>query len=261
MNFDIDVIEKSRSTPLVVDFWASWCGPCKVLTPVLEELDQEDDRWELVKINTEEHPELARAYHVMSIPNVKMFHEGEVIAEFAGALPRAYIQKWLDENIPSRERSEWGRLTEGAGSWPDGDFAARAGEFLARYPDFEEAYLLYAKHLVLQDSPKALQILDTHSLRQYSQETVEDIRAIAEFLNSDFENGSPVITDKLRQAREALTRGGISEAVRLMTDAVSVDKSYSDNLPIKHGVAMFRLLGNDHPVTKNYRKLFDMAIY
>ena len=74
MNFEQQVITKSHNKPVVVDFWAPWCGPCRVLSPVIESLAEEQkDRWDLVKVNTEEDYELAERYQIRSIPNVKLF--------------------------------------------------------------------------------------------------------------------------------------------------------------------------------------------
>ncbi|RMD70242.1 MAG: thiol reductase thioredoxin, partial [Bacteroidetes bacterium] len=74
VNFQREVIEQSFLKPVLVDFWAPWCGPCRVLGPVLEQIAEENkDRFVLVKVNTEEQPELAQQYRIMSIPNVKLF--------------------------------------------------------------------------------------------------------------------------------------------------------------------------------------------
>ncbi|MEO0338758.1 MAG: thioredoxin, partial [Bacteroidota bacterium] len=105
MDFQKTVIDKSFDQPVVVDFWASWCGPCQVLGPIIEEIAEEQkDKWNLVKVDTEQNQELAQEYEVMSIPNVKLFHKGEVIAEFMGALPRTSILNWLEEYLPSASK-------------------------------------------------------------------------------------------------------------------------------------------------------------
>jgi putative thioredoxin len=99
-DFEEKVIEKSKEIPVVVDFYADWCMPCRVLAPVLEKIVEEyEGRFVLVKINVDEAPETAQKFGIMSIPNVKMFKDGEIVDEFVGNFPEDRIKKWLEKNL------------------------------------------------------------------------------------------------------------------------------------------------------------------
>jgi putative thioredoxin len=101
-NFQEKVIEQSKKVPVVVDFWASWCTPCLMLSPILEKLAKEyNGKFILAKANVDETRTYAQEYMVMSIPNVKLFKNGKVVDEFVGALPESSVRKWLDKNIKS----------------------------------------------------------------------------------------------------------------------------------------------------------------
>jgi len=98
--FEKEVLEKSKTTPVMVDFWASWCGPCTMLKPVIEKVAEEyGDKLVLAKVNVEENQKYAGQFGVMSIPAVKIFKNGEVADEFVGAQPEDSIKSFIDKNL------------------------------------------------------------------------------------------------------------------------------------------------------------------
>jgi putative thioredoxin len=100
--FAQDVLERSKTVPVLVDFWASWCAPCRALKPILEKLAVEyDGRFELAKLDTDANPEIATRYGVRGIPNVKAFVDGELADEFTGALPESGVRGFIDQLAPS----------------------------------------------------------------------------------------------------------------------------------------------------------------
>ena len=101
-DFEEQVVEASFKQPVVIDFWAPWCAPCKVLKPILEKLaDEYGGKFKLAKVNSDENPEISARYAVRGIPSVKAIVDGKVVNEFTGALPEAAVRDWLDKIIPS----------------------------------------------------------------------------------------------------------------------------------------------------------------
>lgn len=99
-DFQEQVIEQSKQVPVLVDFWAQWCGPCVMLSPLLEKLAKDyNGKFILAKVNVDEARAAAQTYGIMSIPSVKLFKNGQIVAEFVGVQPETMIKEWLDRNI------------------------------------------------------------------------------------------------------------------------------------------------------------------
>jgi putative thioredoxin len=178
-DFDDKVIAASRGVPILVDFWADWCQPCKVLKPILEKLAAEyEGRFILAKVNSDENQELAQRYGVRGIPSVKAFVDGELVDEFTGALPEGQVRQFIDGLIPSPAEP---LRHEAQAAQSRGDIQA-ARELLARAiqldPRNEGAYLDYIELSIETGSlDEAQQLLDALRERARDRSRVDALDA------------------------------------------------------------------------------------
>ncbi len=261
MNFQQDVIERSYEVPVVVDFWAPWCGPCRVLGPVIEQLAAEQkDRWELVKVNTEEEQDIALQYRIRSIPNVKLFVDGKPVAEFAGALPRGMIEKWLDQNIPSEEKQALQSILERENGFPDPHIRDLLETFVKSHPQDKRARIALARHLLFDEPERARQLVEDIQASDEEYDSAQDILTLLELVEYEPAERTPAGAAMLI-AKDALREGDGETAIKALISAVESDKKEANELARRAAIALFRLWGNDNPLTKEYRWRFDMALY
>jgi putative thioredoxin len=264
-NFQKDVIERSRQIPVLVDFWAEWCGPCKVLGPVLERLAEKYiDRFALVKINTEKHPQLAMEYGIRSIPNVKLFADGEAVNEFVGALPEDMIKRWLDKALPAKQSEGIKQAQEllTAGKLPEARAALE--KVLATEPDNLAGAALLGQTLVYEDPPRAVELVRHIEEDSEYFETVETIRSFGRlFQYLEERNGlsEGPVKDQYLAAIRHLHSADFPAALEGFIEVLQTDRYYDEDGPRKACIAIFKFLGEEHEITRKYRPAFSSVLY
>src|SRR6056297_3449489 len=209
VDFERDVIAASRERPVLVDFWAAWCGPCRVLGPVLEKLDAETDTWDLVKVDTEANPALAQRMDIRGIPAVRLFVDGEVTAEFTGALPEPAVRRWLDEHLPSPQKKHLARADALLAEGKSDEARVLLDEALGDAPDDADLRLRLARLIVFDEPDRAADLVEG----QFTPEA-EAVRDLARFLSLDADAlpDAPVRDDYLAAA-DALRNDDVDSAL------------------------------------------------
>jgi len=178
-DFQKGVIEQSHTCPVLVDFWAEWCAPCRMLSPVLERLAQQaDGKWVLTKLDTQEHTDIARQFRISSIPNVKLFVNGNVTAEFVGALPEYAVKQWLEKNLPSKHLKQ---IEIARTLLQDGDTVAAQNllrQIIEAEPEVAQAKVLLASTLLFSNPSEALLFTQNIDEPEFSEQ-VESVKTIA----------------------------------------------------------------------------------
>ena len=264
-DFESDVIQKSYTVPVLVDFWAAWCGPCKTLGPILEDLAQQNKgEWVLAKLDTEKHPSIAAQYSIKSIPNVKLFVDGQVSDEFVGALPKPQVAEWLRNSMPSKYRVQ----LDGAKALLAENNMAQAKELLesvlAAEPQNEQALILMAQSLLASDSEQALKTIEPINMGSKYFEKAQAIRTLQGMFQqiSDPEslpedNIKNTYLGAIRHARE----NSFEESLSGFIDVVHKNRDYDNDGARKTCIAIFNLLGEDHEITKRYRRVLASALF
>jgi putative thioredoxin len=239
--FQSDVIERSHEVPVVVDFWAAWCGPCRQLGPLIEDaVGRREPDVVLAKVDIDANPGLAQQFQVMSIPAVKAFKDGQVVEEFVGLVAPAQMEAFLDTLVPSKVDL----------------LVAEGDEDSLREAIFRDAGRTDARialaHMLMErgELDEAVEVL-----RPAEHDTVAaGLLARARLMGND----SPDI----QAGMAALERQDWQQAFASLVDAASTtgDQALKDDLR-KMLIGQFRELGDSHPLVPEYRKRLARAFH
>lgn len=271
--FQQTVLEGSHQRPVLVDFWAGWCQPCRTLMPILSQLAaQYRGKFILAKINTEENPSLASSLGIRSLPTVHLYIEGEMVDEFMGALPEAQIRAFLDKHIPN-ETDLMVAQAEQLATEGDGEQAANLlNQAAAIDPDSSKIKIAQARLLVnLGHTAQAGAILDTLDAEARSDPAITALIAQLEIeqrlkagpdsskleqrLNSN-ENDSEA---RYLLAMHAVQQQDYPLALELLLKLMQLDRGYNDDAARKAMLEIFDLLGGSGELVSSFRnKLFTL---
>jgi putative thioredoxin len=264
--FEAEVIEHSAQQPVVVDFWAPWCGPCRMLGPTLERLAGEaDGAFRLAKLNVDDNPEIAMRYGVQGIPAVKAFRDGRVVAEFVGAQAEPAVRDFLRKVVPD----EANQLLTLAGAmlaahrWPEAEAGYR--QIAAANPDSGPAALGLLKALLAQGKgTEAQQVLERFPNGRESGDA-ERLRPLARYLIeaergpdcSDEEN----LDAQYCRAGKRIAAGDLQGAMDGILAVLRRDKRFRQGEPRTVILGIFELLGDQDPLTREYRSKLASVLF
>lgn len=268
-DFQRSVLDDSRQRPVVVDFWAPWCGPCKSLKPILEKLAAEyGGKFRLAKVNSDENQELAQRYGVRGIPSVKAFVDGEMVDEFSGALPEAEVRAFLDRLIPSQADE---LRAQAAAVRQTGDHGA-ALQLLAEASKLEPAHVgirLDAAEIMLDlnEADEAQRLLA--SVPDDADERVPQLKARLQFMGSADADQTALqariaadandLDARLQLANQLIAAHHYEAGMDQLLEIVRRDRGFQDDVGRNTLLSVFNLLGGG-PLVSQYRRLLASAL-
>ncbi|MBD2463000.1 tetratricopeptide repeat protein [Oscillatoria sp. FACHB-1407] len=262
--FGTEVLQKSHEKPVLVDFFATWCGPCQMLKPMLEKLAQEYD-FVLAKVDIDRNPDLANTYGVEGVPDVRVVTQGEVQDGFVGVLPEPQLRELMSKlNLKSGLEIGFEAIQVAKTAGDAEEVKRLFGELIERYPDNRPLLLEAAKFLIRQNRLDSAEKL-LSSIQEYEKGYFAQAQAMRSLIQFQRECENPVIDQPLDEAYLQAARAVLAEdyetALEGFLDIVGRDRKYRNDGARKAMLTLFDLLGDDHPLTKTYRRRLMSTLY
>ena len=266
-DFEFEVVAFSQETPVVVDFWAEWCGPCKMLGPILEKFARESQgAFRLAKVNVDQNQRLAQRFRVSSIPAVKAFRGGAVVSEFTGAQPEPRVREFLRALIPTPADLD---IEKGLGLLDlrrpvEAETALRAG--LLASPGKPDGLLGLTRSLLMQGKGQEGLAILSHFPTSREYNAAQILLPLAqqlarmdagEALPGPEDAHDPAFENALRLVR----RGNLEAALDGLLDILRENKRYRDGLARQMVVALLETLGENSPTAADYRKELTLVLF
>jgi putative thioredoxin len=257
--FEQDVLFRSHEIPVVVDFWATWCGPCRVLGPLLERIAIESGgSFYLAKVDVDQNPNLAIRYGVQGIPAVKAFKNGEVEAQFVGAQPEPMVRRFIENLAPSESALavEEAQSLLATRHWQKAEQAFR--EVLGEHETNSAAALGLVKSLLMQgQGTEAMALLEDFPPGT-EWATAEKIKPLA-ILLAEVEQNEPdsdrdPLAPRMFHSARLISLNNLPAAMDGLLEILREDKQYRDGLIKEVMLALFALLGEEDSLTRQYRE-------
>ncbi len=264
-DFEYEVIAYSNQTPVLVDFWAEWCHPCKTLTPILEKIAKDaGGTFRLAKVNVEDNPNLSLRFNVRSIPNVKAFRDGQLVSEFLGLQPEARVKEFIRNLAPSQIDLllEKGQSQLDSLKWTEASMTFR--QFLTKYPNHPAGLLgLLKSELMHGDYSQVKAIIDKFPPSpEYARiEIIRPLYNVLVKMKTDQEFTDEPLEAAYINSIQLTMRGNLPAAMDGMIEILRQDKHYHNDDVRKVLLGLFEVLGSNHPISQQYRQELAMVIF
>lgn len=272
-NFQEVVLEGSKRAPVVIDFWAPWCGPCQALKPVLEKLAEEyAGRFTLAKVNSDENQDIAASFGVRGIPAVKAVVDGKLVDEFVGAQPEGQVRAFIERILPSPLDLECKRADDLIGGGKTTEAVAILQQLLTQHPRHARARISLVEALLALDRTDEARSAFEPLLHTGSDDAqIRELKARLEFAGSGPTDtaaletriaGNPADLEARLELARALVKGQAYEAaLAQLLEIVRRDRKFGDDIGRKTMIEVFNLLGGQGELIGTYRRLLSSALY